>query len=471
MSSTDQQSPLPTAAYDPKSCQPGIIHVGVGAFHRAHQAAYIDQLLALEGEQGWGIVGVNLRPQESSLMQLLKDQDYSYFLKTMAPTGEVKYRQINSILGVSDWAVDPMAAANIAAGDNIHLITVTVTESGYYLLENSKLDTNAQPIVEGLSGRGSCIYTYLRAALNARRADCNLPITILCCDNLRHNGKLLQTGFEQFLQACGDTELLAWLANNATFPCSMVDRITPRMDPKHAQDVRDRFGVNDQLTVMSESYLQWVIENKFAGPMPDLSAVGAEIVTDVEPYEEAKIRILNGAHTVVCYMAALKGHVTYDQAILDPELEHLFMGYETDEVIPAMAGSSINLVEYRDLIKARFSNINIADSVARITADGVSKFPIFILPTLEKAFALEIMPSNCIKGIASWYVFMRHVAAGKIGFDYLEPKWDFIQPLLSAGAENAFATNDVLWGKLPVQYPAFVAELQKEIVVMSERFR
>jgi D-arabinitol 4-dehydrogenase len=465
------QSKLETFSYDRSKCSAGIIHVGVGAFHRAHQAYYFDRLLHIPDMQQWGIAGVNLRSQETALIDQLASQDHRYVLKTISPEGEVLYREIGSILETVDWSRDAQAAAQLAARPEIHIISMTVTESGYYLLDDSVLDLEASPVVEGLDkSSGSCIYTYLRAALNARmQADAG-AVTLLCCDNLRDNGGKLKSGFTQYLKAANDTLLLQWVENQVTFPCCMVDRITPRMDHQHAEDVQQRFGINDQLTVMGEPFIQWVIEDNFAGQKPALDRVEVSYVEDVEPYEDAKIRVLNGGHTILTYLAALKGYHTYDQGIKDKELSEFFDRYETDEVIPAIGESPIDLYEYRDIIKQRFGNSNIGDTVARICMDGVSKYPIYILPTIAGSYRRGVVPLTALQGAASWYVFMRHVLAGKVEFEYIEPMWDWVKPMLESGNEKLFAGNNVLWSTLPQEFPSFVDDMTNAIKYMQQRF-
>jgi D-arabinitol 4-dehydrogenase len=250
----------------------------------------------------------------------------------------------------------------------------------------------------------------------------------------------------------------------------MVDRITPRIDPSHALDVEARFGIKDRVTVMGESYIQWVLEDTFANGRPPLETVGVEIVDQVEPYEDAKIRVLNGGHTILTYLAALKGHRTYDAGILDPELREFFRAYETEEVIPAIGDSPIDLLAYRDIIESRFSNQYIGDTVERICMDGVSKFPIFVLPTIQGTVDRGLVPIRSIHGIASWYVFMRQAEAGRIPFPYVDPKRDWIAPMLEPGQEAVFAAEPDLWGDIPTRCPEFVNALVHEIEHLDQVF-
>ena len=198
--------------------------------------------------------------------------------------------------------------------------------------------------------------------------------------------------------------------------------------------------------------------------------VGVEIVNDVEPYEDAKIRVLNGGHTILTYLAALKGHHTYDAGILDPELREFFRAYETEEVILAIGASPIDLAAYRDIIEALFLNQHIGDTVERICMDGVSKFPIFVLPTMKGTVDRGLVPIHSIHGIASWYVFMRRAGAGMIPFRYVEPKWDWISPMLARGQEERFAREAGLWGDIPDRCPEFVTRLVAEIAQLDRVF-
>ena len=455
--------------YDRSQITAGIMHVGVGAFHRAHQAVYVDTLL--KEHPRWGICGVNLRSEDRPLFEALKAQDGVYVLKTISPDGETEFREIGSIIELIDASNVYREAVQRAADGAIRIISMTVTESGYNLDDDNVLDLTAQPIVDGLAtGVGSSIYTFLHAVIRARSSEGSGSVTFLCCDNLRDNGGKLKAGLMQYLEASGDQDAMAWAQNHVTFPCCMVDRITPRIDPRHSDDVTKRFGVSDAVTVMGESYIQWVLEDHFANGRPSFETVGVEIVDDVEPYEDAKIRVLNGGHTILTYLAALKGHRTYDAGILDPELGAFFRAYETEEVIPAIGDSPINLSAYRDIIESRFSNQHIGDTVERICMDGVSKFPIFVLPTIKGTVDRGLVPIRSIHGIASWYVFMRHADAGVIPFKYIEPKWDWISPMLAKGQEESFAREVDLWGDIPERCPEFVTSLVAEIERLDHVF-
>lgn len=468
---TPRKLPIFATGYDRASCDIGVVHLGFGAFHRAHQAVYLDDYMQATGDLRWGVAAVNLRASEAGHMQEAS-QDIArhdgYFLKSISAEGEVALRRVRCHVHFADWASDRAGAEALLAKASVHLVTITVTESGYYTDPNGNLNGADVLIAAEVGGAtAQSVYGYLRAALAARVAATGAPITIACCDNIRQNGKMLRRNFLAYLLACGDAGLAAWVEANVAFPCSMVDRITPRSPASLSAEMTAMIGQQVSAPIMAEDFIQWVLQDKFAGPMPDLGAVGVTVTDDVDPYEETKIRVLNGGHTALVYLAALEGVVTFDAAMRLPHLNAHFQGFEQNEVLPAITiDLPFSKQDYLANIARRFGNEAIGDTVARISADGMAKFPIFIRPTLAGCLALGILPGFAIRSIASWYVFSRHVAAGKIPFDYLEPSWD----ALSAMGIEDFVLSPRLWGDLPQTYPAFAQELRREISELETKW-
>ncbi|MCB5160969.1 mannitol dehydrogenase family protein [Marinomonas algarum] len=462
---------LNVQAYNKNDVQTGIVHLGVGAFHRAHQAVYVDRLLAQENQQHWGIIGVNIRPQDSQAFERFAKQDGEYILKTMAADGATQYEHIRSLVKQIDGAHAPQDVDNALADARTQLVTSTVTESGYYLDENRTLMLDNPAIKADIEGARNTLYAFLYAGLKQRSETSNAKITLLCCDNLRHNGELLKAGLMQFIAAKNDPALAQWLVENASFPCSMVDRITPKPSQQHVDDVRARFGVDDAMTVMGEDFIQWVIEDNFAGQKPPLDLVGVQFVADVVPFEEAKIRILNAGHTCVTYQAALKGLTYFDEAMRDEELKQYFTDFITQDSIPAIGESVVDLPAYFEIIAQRFSNANIGDTVERICTDGYFKFPIFVFPTLEGAYLKGRTPHKTIQGIASWFVFMHLSNQGKISTPYHEPNQASLAPFTNDEAGiQAFATDRFLWDTVPAKFPNFVTELTQAIQTTMAKY-
>lgn len=458
--------------YDRASCDVGVVHLGFGAFHRAHQAVYIDDYMAQSGDLRWGIAAINLRPTEFAHFKISADEiprHDGYFLKSYSSAGQVELRKVRAHVSFHDWGTNTADTQNLLALDSVHLVTITVTESGYYTDPNGDLNTNDALISAEVNGaKPQTVYGYLRAGLHARVTAGGAPLTIACCDNIRQNGKMLHRNLLAYLDACNETDLAAWVRENVAFPCSMVDRITPRSTPELSAELSSLIGSEVASPIMAEDFIQWVLQDSAAAPMPALEQAGVIVTPNVDPYEETKIRVLNGGHTALTYLAAFEGVETFDAAMRLPHLLAHFRGFETQEVLPALTISlPFSKDEYLDKIEQRFSNQAIGDTVARICADGMAKFPIFIRPTIEGCLSQGIMPTFALRSIASWHQFAQHVAAGKINFVYIEPSWDELRALLGT---DEFITSRQLWGDLPETYPEFVVNLRRELSEMEQKW-
>lgn len=464
--------PLHQTTYDRSAASIGVVHLGYGAFHRAHQAVYLDDLMEITGDLRWGVAAVNLRGAESATFANHARSANGYIVKSVAPDGQADFRRVRCHLAFLDWSADAATAEDLLAQPGVHMVTITVTESGYYTDAKGLLNPRDSTIAaEVAGGPARSVYAYLAAGLARRIALGGGPLTILCCDNIRQNGKKLAKNLGAYLRLSGKTDIADWLAGNATFPCSMVDRITPRTTAAVTAEIEAIFGTDPATPIQAEAFSQWVVEDRFAGPMPDLAAAGVTVTADVDPFEEAKIRILNGGHTALAYLAALQRLDTFDQAMRVPALAAHFWGYERDEVL---VGLDIPLpfdkADYLDSVAARFSNAAIADAIERICADGWTKFPIFIQPTMAGCLEQGIVPVHGLRSVASWYVFARHIAAGRLSIAYLEPAWDQLLPMLDAAGRDAFIASDTLWGDLPTTYPAFGETLRREIMEMEQKW-
>ena len=456
---------LKRSTYGRSGCGTGIVHLGFGAFHRAHQAVYVDRYMQETGDLRWGIAAINLRAPDSRDFARDADAPEGYVLKTISSTGETEFQVIRSHVDFADWSSDPPRAERVLAEAGVHLVTITITESGYHLDDEGNLDTADPLIAEELSGRNpKSVYAYLSAGLRRRMQAGAGPVSILCCDNIRRNGRMLRTNLTSYVHALGDEDLARWLDANVSFPCSMVDRITPKPKPGHTEETRRLFSWRSGRTVMAEDFTQWVLEDDFAGPRPQLEKAGVTLTGNVDPYEEAKIRILNGGHSCLAYLGALAGHRTFDHAMSDPALFDHFRGYETEEVLPALGMHlPFDKEEYLAKIVARFRNRHIGDSLERICTDGFAKFSIFVRPTLEGCFATGRTPHRGIGSVASWYVFARRVLSGKMPFNYIEARMPALEPLLADGAFASFADSELLWGNIPRRYPEFGRVLESKI--------
>lgn len=448
------------------------MHVGFGAFHRAHQAVYIDDYMEQSGDLRWGIAAVNLRGSEAEHFKTVESditRHDGYYLKTFSPNGDVSLRRVRSHVDFIDWSVAKKKSEAIISRPSVHLVTITVTESGYYLDPDGNLNPEDPSIKAEISGESSqTIYAYLREALAQRMISTGAPLTIACCDNIRQNGKMLRSNLLAYLKACNETDLASWVEKNVAFPCSMVDRITPRSPDGLGAEFSDLVGSQVTSPIMAEDFVQWVLQSQAETEMPELDKVGVTITEDVNPYEETKIRVLNGGHTALTYLAALEGIETFDAAMRAPHLLEHFLAFENNEVLPALTlDLPFSKTDYLENITQRFGNPAIGDTVARICADGMAKFPIFVRPTIESCLKQGIMPTYAIRSIASWYVFALHVDSDKIGFDYLEPGWSDLKALLRT---DDFITDRQLWGDLPETYPEFAEHLRQAITEMEAKW-
>jgi len=334
---TATQSGVFGTKYDRTACDVGVVHLGFGAFHRAHQSVYLDDYMETSGDLRWGIAAVNLRGSESGQFEDAAadiERNDGYYLKSYTFDGEISLRRVRPHIHFADWSTDKAGTEALLSKDSVHLVTITVTESGYYTDPDGNLNP-ADPTIEAEIGGADAqsVYGYLRAALAGRMATTGAPVTVACCDNIRQNGKMLHRNLIAYLKACGDTNLAAWVESNVAFPCSMVDRITPRSPAELGPELSAELGAEITSPIMAEDFLQWVLEDKSAADMPDLAQADVTVTDDVDPYEETKIRVLNGGHTALCYMAALKGIETFDAAMRDDELLSHFKNFERDEVL------------------------------------------------------------------------------------------------------------------------------------------
>ena len=460
---------LKIPSFKREECNIGIVHLGVGNFHRAHQALYINNYLDETNDLNWGICGINLREEERENFNFLHNRDGKYVLKTISTEGEMEFTEIHSIKKLVDWSKEKEKAENTLSDPNIEMVTMTVTESGYYINEDNNLNLNLQIVKDNIQKKeNSIIFSFLLAALKKRMLLIDKEITLLCCDNIRENGVMLEKCLKQYVENSKELKLLDWIEKKVSFPSCVVDRITPRAPDYLKSEVNEKFDIEENCSVMAEPFIQWVIEDNFISKRPALEKIGVEFVKNVFPYEEAKIRILNGGHVALSYFGALKGHKTYDEAISDRQLQQYFFELEQKEIIPALGNNQIfDLEEYMMIIFDRFKNSNIGDKLERIAMDGVGKFPIFILPTINNCFEKNIIPENSIESIASWYVFMCKIDSKKLNFDYYEPSWNWIKNYLKTDKINDFVNSTELWGETPNKYKSFSKILKNKILFLK----
>lgn len=450
------------------------LHLGLGSFHRAHQAVYM-QALHDQGDQTWRIVGGNLRPDMLETVAALQASHGAYTLETVNTAGERFYQYITAIQAVISWDKELSGLVKLASDPNTRIISFTVTEAGYYLDAHNHLDESFADLRSDLAGQTcSTIYGALSKLLHARMQAGAGKVTLLNCDNLRSNGARFFSGLKQFLAKRDDQALLAWVSAHTTAPNSMVDRITPRPTPDIRERVKAATGCDDPAALMGETFIQWVVEDHFANGRPAWETVGVEMVNDVMPYEEAKIRLLNATHSCIAWAGTLRGYQYIHEGTLDPEIRQMAYAYVTEDVIPCLEETAkpypLNLPQYRDVVLDRFSNPNILDTNQRVAMDGFSKIPGFIQPTLREALdanrsidAVALLPALFLR-------FLQRQQRGEIPFKYEDQAMNPASAQAICTSSDpivTFATEQVLFGSIAGN-EGLIAALRKAIQVVDE---
>lgn len=432
-----------------------MLHLGLGSFHRAHQAVYMHKLRET-GDTQWHLAGGNIRPDMADTIAALAAQGGEYTLETISPANEHSYTRITSIKEVIPF--EPSLAGLIARAvdPSTRIISFTVTEAGYYLDPNNQLDASLSDITDDLAAvkagqPGSTIYGALAVMLKARMQKNAGPVTLLCCDNLRHNGDRSRCGLLQFIEKLEDKALLAWVKANTTSPNDMVDRITPRPAPAVAERVLAATGWADQVPVMGESFIQWVVEDNFCAGRPDWETVGVEMVGSVAPYEEAKIRLLNATHSCIAWAGTLVGYQYIHEGTQDAVIRKFAYDYVTDDVIPVLSPSPIDLAAYRDVVLDRFGNPAICDTNQRVAMDGYSKIPGFITPTFRERLARGESIASVAMLPALFLAYLQRWHRGEISYTYQDQAMDPASAHAVCEAADpvaAYCADPVLWGEL-----------------------
>lgn len=446
------------------------MHIGAGSFHRAHQAWYLHRLIQ-QGDDSWSIALGNIRNDANTLLDNLAKQNGEYTLETVSPEGERQYEKITSVRKILHWDSNLSQLVEQGCDKATRVIAFTVTEAGYYLTPQHELDAEQPDIKADLAGAMCTIYGALTHILRARLAAHGEPVTLLNCDNLRHNGERFRHGFLSFLQLKGETELYQWVKESTRSPNTMVDRITPRPTPDVAERVKQHTGWDDKAPVMGEAFIQWVIEDDFINGRPALENVDVEMVDSVLPWEEAKIRILNASHSCIAWAGTLIGLNFIDDSTREAAIKQMAWNYVTQDVIPSLSPSPLDLEQYRDVVLARFSNPYIKDTNQRVAADGLSKIPGFITPTLQECYQRGQVPAATAVLPALFFVFLQRWAQGKLPYEYQDGVLDaaYYLPLMNAGdALEKFVSSEMLFSTLA--HSTQFHELMKNTVADVERW-
>ncbi|WP_262244949.1 mannitol dehydrogenase family protein [Parapedobacter soli] len=401
---------LPQAAIDGGKSH--ILHIGVGAFHRAHQAYTWYQLRQRYPQQyaDWTILGVCLMPSDQAFVQQFAEQDHLYALRMCPADGEDEITVIDTITNVLYGPEEPVAVIRAIANADTKVISFTITEGGYnidfeghqFIWSNAAVQQDLHPANAPIT-----VFGYLARGLAERKERGAGGLVLMSCDNIQENGQVLRHALLAFLERY-DPELKRWVVESVSFPNSMVDRITPVSAPADRDRFEADFGIRDEVLVVSEDYFQWVLEDKGLAGIPPLGEVGVQVVDDVRPYEAMKLGILNAGHSLVGLLGDAMGYTKIHEAIEDRQIAAVFEQYAMHEAIPVLPpAGGVDLPAYFQTVRSRFSNAMINDSTDRIISGSSDKIPKFLLPVVNRNLKRDD-PHVAISAlvVAAWWYYL-----------------------------------------------------------------
>lgn len=395
---------VPGPTYDRDAVSVGIVHLGVGGFHRAHEAMYVDRLMNRGLAMDWGICGVGVMPHDRGMRDALGAQDCLFTLVVKSPDGTVEPRVIGSIVEYLFAPDDADAVVERMADPRVRIVSLTITEGGYNISAVSGEFDRANPDVRHDLEPGAVPRTtfgLVTEAIERRRRRGVPPFTIVSCDNIQGNGEVARRSFAAF--AAMRSPELAACVREMHFPTSMVDRITPATTDADRAELTERFGVQDRWPVVCEPFIQWVLEDSFGAGRPPLEQAGVQVVADVEPYELMKLRLLNASHQALCYFGHLAGYRLVHEVAQDPLFARFLLAYMDTEATPTLEPvPGIDLDEYKHQLIARFSNAGVRDTVARLCAESSDRIPKWLLPVVRQQLATGGPIALSAAVVASW---------------------------------------------------------------------
>ncbi len=457
--------------YDLKNRKCSILHMGVGNFHRSHQAYYLHKLLKT-GESDWRICGAGLMPQDIRMKEELASQDYLYTLVTR----ESGMEDISIIGSIRDFIHIPTELEKYASAcrsSDLKILSLTITEKGYCYDNNWNLDKENPGIRHDLGQRDETPVTALGLivyGLKERLRAGGEALTLLSCDNIPENGDVLKKILFQFLEELGEESLLAYVKTSVSFPCTMVDRITPTTTEESRTYLKEKYGLQDEVPVFGEQFIQWVIEDNFAAERPEWEKVGAQIVKDVKPYELMKIRLLNGGHSALAYISLLAGYQYVDDAMNDKRIREFVRSYmhELKETLNPIQGIDYNA--YIETLIKRFANPAVRDRLLRLAEDGSSKILNFITGGLLIRLRKGLPVTHITIALASWICYLNESRTNQ-SFEVKDPLAEKLQQRAAASLKDAgvFLSMEEVFPPEILQYPDFLASVNRDIKILTDK--
>jgi len=416
--------------YDRSRLTPGIVHIGLGNFHRAHQAVYLDDLMAMGEAQDWAILGAGVREGDARMREALLAQDCLSTVIELDPAGK-SARRVGAMIGFVEVTPDNAALIAAMSRPEIRIVSLTVTEGGYFIdAATGSFDPTAEDIAHDAAHPDAprTAFGAILAALRARRAAGIPAFTVMSCDNLPGNGHVTQAAVVG-LAHLSDLAFADWVAANVAFPNGMVDRITPATGPRE-RALAASFGLTDPVPVTCEPFRQWVVEDHFPTGRPAWEKVGVTFTPHVHAYEAMKIRILNGGHAVIAYPGGLMDIEYVHEAMANPLITGLLDKVEREEILPYVPPvPDVDLAQYYTTIRSRFSNPEVADTERRLCLDGFNRQPKFIVPSLRDALAAGGEIDGLTLVSAMWCRYCAGTSDNGASIAPNDPNWDQLHAL------------------------------------------
>lgn len=446
--------------YDRSALTVGIVHIGVGGFHRSHQAMYLDRLMNAGLASDWAICGVGLLPGDARMRDVMGEQECLYTLMLKDAGGQRQARVVGSIVEYLFAPDHPEGVIERMTDPAVRIVSMTVTEGGYNVHQVTGEFDGANPdVVHDLEhpARSRTVFGLVVEALRRRRERGVAPFTVLSCDNVQGNGDVARTAFTSFA-ALRDPGLAEWMQQEVAFPNCMVDRITPVTSEGDIAEVRDRFGVEDGWPVVAESFEQWVVEDRFPQGRPPFEVAGVQVVEDVEPYELMKLRLLNSTHQGMCYFGWLMGYRYAHEASADPAIARFLLDYMRLEATPTLKSvPGVDLAAYQLKLIERYRNPDVADTLARLCADSSNRIPKWLVPVVRDQLAAGGRVTNAAAIIASWARYAEGVDEQGQPIDVVDQHRERLVPVARRQREHptAFIEEREFFADL-ADHPAFV---------------
>jgi mannitol 2-dehydrogenase len=446
--------------YDRDQIRAGIVHIGVGGFHRSHQAMYLDRLLSRPDTRdealGWGICGVDLMPGDRPKGQALAAQDGLYTLVEKKPDGALEPRVIGSIIRYLFAPEAPAEVLEALASPQTKIVSLTITEGGYYFNQaTGEFDADHPAVVADLAAGSEprTVFGFVVEALRRRRDLGVPPFTVMSCDNIPGNGDIARAMFSAFADL-RDPDLGAWVRTQVAFPNSMVDRITPVTTRQDIEQLRETFGIRDAVPVVCEPFTQWVLQDVFPAGRPPWERAGVQLVHDVVPYELMKLRLLNAGHQAMAYAGYLAGYRYAHEVAADPVFTEFLRGYMQQEgrpTLPDVPGA--NLDEYIHTLLQRFANPAIRDTLARLAAFGSDRIPKWLVPVIQQNLASGGEVTRSAAVVASWARYAEGTDESGQPIDVVDGLADELMASARRQTQDplAFVRNEQLFGDIAGQ--------------------